>query len=231
MNTPIDTADNAEHRSPGQRIWSVVRLLALVLLVVAVIAGGFFMGGFLRFASSISGAQAPADVQADAIVVLTGGSARIAAAIDLLSKSHARRLLISGVHPQTTAKQIAKLNKRHEKLFACCVDLDRKAENTIGNASETAKWVTSNHYTSLIVVTSAYHMPRSLEELAGVLPNVRLVAYPVVVQKLGMGKWYRHVPAARLLLAEYLKYIATRFRMAMRKTGRVDRSTATATHR
>ena len=44
---------------------------------------------------------------ADAIVVLTGGQARVSEAVRLLEEGHANRLLISGVHPGTTREQLA----------------------------------------------------------------------------------------------------------------------------
>ncbi len=201
----------AQHRQP---VRSTRRRVGFFLTVMILGIALFFVGGFFRFAGTVSSVTAPADARAEAIVVLTGGSARIAAAVNLLAEDRAERLLISGVHPQTTSEQIARLNKKHETLFSCCVDLDRKALDTVGNAAETAVWARERAYRSLIVVTSAYHMPRSLAELAGQLPDVQLIAYPVVVDELRLRNWYRHMPALRLLVAEYMKYIVARLRLA-----------------
>ena len=54
----------------------------------------------------------------------------------------------------------------HQRWFSCCVDLDHSAINTIGNAVETRRWVMARGFQSLIVVTSNFHMPRALAELA-----------------------------------------------------------------
>ena len=43
---------------------------------------------------------------------------------------------------------------------------------TRGNAAETAEWARAHQVRSLIVVTSAYHMPRALAELGRDLPDV-----------------------------------------------------------
>ena len=45
--------------------------------------------------------------------------------------------------------------------------LGREADNTHGNARETAGWMRGEGYRSLRLVTSWYHMRRSLLESAG----------------------------------------------------------------
>ena len=91
-----------------------------------------------------------------------------------------RRLLISGVNERTSRDEIARLNPGQRRLFDCCVDLDYRARNTIGNAIETRRWAERNRFHSLIVVTSTYHMPRTLVELDHALPGIRKVPYAVV---------------------------------------------------
>ena len=110
---------------------------------------------------------------------MTGGAQRIGDAIDLLAKGYAKRLLISGVNENTSRDQIARLNPGQRRLFDCCVDLDYRARNTIGNAIETRRWAERNGFDALIVVTSNYHMPRTLVELDHALPNLQKIPYPV----------------------------------------------------
>jgi uncharacterized SAM-binding protein YcdF (DUF218 family) len=188
----------------------------LVLLVSAgLLSSGLFFGGFLVFATTVSRMSAPDPLEADGIVVLTGGADRVSGAVDLLSGGHARRLLISGVHPETSARQIGKVVDAGPSLFDCCVDLDRRAANTVGNALETRKWVRQNAFSSLIVVTSAYHMPRSMAELKHAMPDVQLIPYPVARPTLDLERWYDDGGTVELLLEEYMKYIATRARLAL----------------
>ncbi|SDU39790.1 YdcF family protein [Stappia sp. ES.058] len=182
-----------------------IAVVAVVFLLVACL--GFLAGGFLRFASAVTQYRENASPSADAIVVLTGGSERVKKALTLLDEGRAGRLLISGVHPETTAKQIVRRTESDLALFACCIDLDRNANNTLENASETAKWVRSNGFSSVIVVTSAYHMPRALLELRSVMPETTLVAVAVQGVDLELNSWFRHAGVSLLLVREYMKYM------------------------
>src|SRR5919198_1118776 len=139
---------------------------------------------------------------------------RVVDAIELLSEGRGKRLLITGVHRATTTAEIARLSPAYGRLIACCVDLDHSARNTVGNAVETKRWANSRGIQSLIVVTSNYHMPRAMTELARQLPDVALIPFPVVPEKFRTEQWWD--PAtARLLLAEYLKYIVAQLRLRL----------------
>ena len=116
-------------------------------------------------------------------MVLTGGAFRINDALELLAAGRGQRLLITGVNPATRAREISRLMPEHRRWFSCCVDLDHSATNTIGNAIETRRWAKARGFKSLIVVTSNFHMPRAMAELAHQLPDVTLVPYPVVSDK------------------------------------------------
>ncbi|NLH80000.1 MAG: DUF218 domain-containing protein [Phyllobacteriaceae bacterium] len=180
--------------------------------VLATVVGSLLFGlGFVVFAFVVTSSEEPADPHADAIVALTGGRDRVMEAIELLTAGRGRRLLISGVHPLTRAADIQKLTETDRDMFACCIDLGRTALSTAGNAEEAAAWVKQHGYKSLIVVTSAYHMPRSLVELDRALPNVRKVPFAVSHPDLNLETWYLHPTTAKLLFGEYLKYIVARF--------------------
>jgi uncharacterized SAM-binding protein YcdF (DUF218 family) len=183
-----------------------------VLLALAAVAAIAFCGGFVWFAQSVPSREITLSDNADGIVVLTGGASRITDAIELLADGHGKRLLISGVHPATSEHEIARVVPRYSALLKCCVDLDYAAVNTLGNASGTRRWVKSRGFRSLIVVTSNYHMPRSMAELDRQLPGVRLIAFPVVTDRMRMESWWT-LPTAKLLLSEYLKYMLAQVRM------------------
>lgn len=165
------------------------------------------IGGFLYFADTVTLMRAPEHPKADAIVVLTGGYQRIDQAVDLLRKGSGQRLLISGVHPTTTSKQIRTMTQSSYDLFACCVDMGYQAIDTIGNANETAQWVHDKGYSSVLVVTSNYHMQRSLMELRRTAPNTQFIPYPVVISDLRTKAWYADPNALRTLLSEYVKIL------------------------
>jgi len=169
--------------------------------------------GFGWFIVNIAGDEVTLDTRADGIVALTGAAARIPDAIELLATDRGKRLLITGVHRATSSKEIARLTPLYSRYFTCCIDLDRSALNTFGNALETKRWARANNFNSLIVVTSNWHMPRAMAELAHQLPDVTLIAYPVISEKVKTEPWWSNLDTARFLFAEYLKYVLARARM------------------
>ncbi|WEX10058.1 YdcF family protein [Chelativorans sp. AA-79] len=167
-----------------------------------------FVTGFAFFADHVARLQAPATLNpADGIVVLTGGQSRIDTGMDLLAAGKGKRLLISGVNPIARADDLRLATGGDRTLFNCCVDIDRAALNTIGNAQESAKWVSANTFGSIIVVTNNYHMPRSLLEMRRILPKADLQPYPVVNTPLDDGAWMSDPDALRVLVTEYAKYL------------------------
>jgi uncharacterized SAM-binding protein YcdF (DUF218 family) len=189
------------------RSWrSFGRRTFLTCLVLGLIGLG---AGFLVFVRHIESDEPSALPPADGVVALTGGSERVLDAVELLAKGRARRLLITGVNQQTSRHEMARLMPNFQQLFNCCIDLGRAALNTAGNADETRRWVEANAIrSSLIVVTSNYHMPRALVELRSVLPQLELIPYPVVSDRLRNSDWRSDAHVARLLAVEYVKYLA-----------------------
>lgn len=185
-----------------------------LLIGAAGAAVAFFIFGFVVFAS-VTTREAAAPIEAaDAIVVLTGGQQRIDEAVRLLSEGKARRLLISGVDPRISREDARRLTGLDHRLFDCCVDVGYGARDTSGNADETRDWVGPWGFSSLIVVTASYHMPRSLIELGRTLPTVRLIPHPVVPNSFRTEPWWRHVDGARILGSEYVKYLVSAVRFA-----------------
>jgi uncharacterized SAM-binding protein YcdF (DUF218 family) len=87
------------------------------------------------------------------------------------------------------------------------VDLGRAALDTRGNAAETSEWVARHGFSSLIVVTSSYHMPRTLIEYARAMPHVQLIPHAVLSSNFHIDKWWSHDGTWRLLFSEYVKYL------------------------
>jgi len=193
---------------PGRRGGRLATRLAAFVLAAAL---ALFAGGFLVFAHRAATAEPPRAPRADAIVVLTGGRLRIDEALALLDRGSGARLLISGVNESTSRAMLARVTEGPRDLYACCVDLGRQARDTHGNAVETRDWTRARGYRSLILVTSAYHMPRSLAEFRRLMPDVQLIPYPVQHHSLKLGAWARDGETFRLLLSEYLKYLVVRF--------------------
>jgi len=166
--------------------------------------------GFFWFLRNVPDEEVSLDRNADGIVALTGGASRIADAIELLASGRGKRLLISGAYRATNSKEISRLNPDFERWVRCCVDFDRSL-NTLGNALETKRWAESRGFRSLIVVTSNYHMPRALAELAHQLPDVALVPFPVVTDR-QRAEW---LATMRRTFVEYVKFVFAKVRMGV----------------
>jgi len=192
---------------------SIARIIGF-LTMTAGAGGAVLLGaGFCWFVLMIPTEEVTLDRNADGIVVLTGAAARIPDAIELLATDHGKRLLISGVHRDTRAREIARLTPVYAKYFACCIDLDRSALNTFGNALETKRWARQNNFNSLIVVTSNWHMPRAMAELAHQLPDMTLIPFPVISPRMKDRPWWSDFETVKLLFGEYLKFLFAHVRM------------------
>jgi uncharacterized SAM-binding protein YcdF (DUF218 family) len=162
---------------------------------------------FVLFVSSLPSAPATLP-KADGIVALTGGGERLDTAVALLERGVGKRLLVSGVSQETTKETVGKMADGGRR-FACCADIGYAAEDTHGNAEETAEWAHDNHFARLVVVTSRYHMPRALQEFSAAMPDETLIPYPVDQSRIDLSGWWLHARTVTLLHREYVKYLAS----------------------
>src|ERR1700760_2309089 len=212
------TATQSDDRSPNassrarrgrSRAWVIAPLAFIGALAL----------GFVAFLSQLRNTETRPERQADGIVVLTGGSSRVSDAMELLAAGYGKRLLISGVHPASTASDISRSVQESQALMRCCVDLDHSAVSTRSNASETRRWAHERGFKSLIVVTSNYHMPRAVLELSHAMPDIALVPYAVVGERWRDEPWWSNGATFRLVLSEYVKYIAAGARARLADLG------------
>lgn len=207
-----DSADTATE-PPARKPRGLLRAAIVMALALGFVGAGI---GFVAFLSQLRAAEIKPSSNADGIVVLTGGSSRVADAMELLASGYGKRLLISGVHPTNAASDISRSLPDNQNLLRCCVDLDRSAVNTRSNAAQTRRWVQERGFRSLIVVTSNYHMPRAIVEMSHAMPDVTLIPFSVIGEKWRDEPWWTSGGTLRLLLSEYVKYVAaeTRVRLA-----------------
>ena len=164
-----------------------------------------WLAGLLWFVTPPSPEKGAAPT--DAIVVLTGGSLRLQSGIDLLREGKGRRLFVSGVDRQVDLKDLRGISGNIPDWALCCIVLAHEADNTLGNARETAQWIRSQGFHSLRLVTAWYHMPRSLLEFDRALPETEIVAHPVFPDQVKQEHWWARRATAVLLMNEYVKYL------------------------
>ena len=171
------------------------------------VAVALWAAGFAMF---IAGIPAPAEAppnKREAIVVFTGGPDRVTAGMAVFAAGRADRLLISGVHQNTTRERLSTLWTGDRALFDCCVDLGREALTTEGNAAEVGDWTDKHGYESLILVTSEYHMPRALVSTKARLPETEITPYAVPSGYIGSNGRPATLRAWGKLSGEYVKYL------------------------
>ncbi len=189
--------------SPGRRRFGRRGLPAALLLALLAL----WLGGFVWFASSIPDEVTDAESETDAIVVLTGGSLRVQSGLALLAAGKAKKLFVSGVYHSTDVTALLRISRQSPEHVACCIVLGHEADNTLGNAIETAQWMRQEGFHSLRLVTASYHMPRSLLEFSRAMPDIRIIAHPVFPESVKQERWWASPGTASLILGEYHKYL------------------------
>lgn len=186
----------------GFSIW--IKFLLLLILL--------WLGGFFFYIKEITANRYVQDRQADGIVILTGTAGRLKQGIDLLQSGAAKRLLVSGVNIQVTQEDLRNVMQVSETLMNCCIDIGRRALDTVGNAYETSLWATEHRFHRLLIVTSAYHMPRSLVELKREMPEKELFAVAPESDFRELQNWWKKPKLVYVLASEFNKYFISLIR-------------------
>ena len=202
-------------RGPSRRksIGVVSRTLLVVLAVLLPIAGGF-----VHFIMALPPPTTDKSVT-DAIVVLTGGSDRIPAALSLLQEGKAKKLFVSGVHRGVDVDDLLRVDgdasQKPDAALAKRIDLGDMAADTFGNSVESVAWMRANNFKSMRLVTADYHIRRALIEFRMEAPDLVIVPNPIHPTGIVDGRWWRDRSAVSLLLGEYGKYLIVRWRFLL----------------
>ena len=186
------------------------RLLAWLALPLALALA--WLAGLIGFVAAIPTAADAPGRRTDAIVVLTGGSERLAEGLRLLAAGLGGKLLVSGVGQDVELVQLLQSLPPGEARpdpaqAACCIVLDHGAGNTLGNAVETAQWMREQGFRSLRLVTADYHMPRSLLEFRRAMPDLEILRHPVFPRQVMREQWWRWPGTTGLMIGEYHKLL------------------------
>lgn len=179
-----------------------IAIAGAALLVLCVV-------GFIWFATR----PAPENESAptDAIVVLTGGRLRLQSGMDLLRDGKGGKLFVSGVNQHVDLDELLRVSGSPD-WASCCTVLGHDADNTFGNALETAQWMRQQGFRSLRLVTAWYHMPRSLLELHRAMPEIEIIPHPVFPDEISHEYWWASRGTVLLLASEYGKYLGALLR-------------------
>lgn len=191
-------------------------LYGLRFLIVLAIGGSLWFAGLILFTRMIPSAPLDTISTTDGIAIFTGGKTRLNVALELFQQKKAQYLLISGVNPESTLSEIA-----GEMADKSRITLGYNALDTLGNAEETANWALAHQIKTLRLITSNYHMPRSLFELRHLLPEVTIIAHPVVGKSFLKTKWWLDSYTLRLVIQEYNKFLFALIRRPLKDIQRM----------
>ena len=175
---------------------------------LAVAGLGLWVSGLAWFIASGLTLRDDGSAATDAVVVLTGGRLRLEAGLQLLAAGTAKKMFVSGVNQHVDRDELLRALGPGAGRSSCCIVIGHEAADTVGNARETASWIREQRYSSLRLVTSWYHMHRSLLEFRRAMPAITIVAHPVFASHLEPERWWSWHGAAPLVVGEYNKYLA-----------------------
>ncbi|MBL6680380.1 MAG: YdcF family protein [Alphaproteobacteria bacterium] len=196
-----------------------ILFLALLILIIT-----YFLIELFHFKEKIITAENYPNPENTNIVILTGGTNRIKDGFDIINKfdeksKYTIKILVSG-----TGKGFTKLSLQNMlspdfdlKLIKCCVELDAISQNTYSNAKQTLKWSTKNNIKEFILITSNYHMPRSILEFKNKMPNIRILTYPIKPRKHEINNWLNSFETFSLIFYEFCKFIISNIRINILK--------------
>lgn len=165
---------------------------------------------YTAFCKRAADMTAPETAIADGVIAPTGGSGyRIRAGVELVQSGAAPRMLISGINPEVSSEELITLYPGFETVFTCCVELGYAAETTVGNAIEAADWAKRHNHQTIIIVTSEFHMQRSLILFEHTMPDLDFIAYPVS-SRLWPDQPFKTRRTFRALTSEWIKWRLTR---------------------
>jgi uncharacterized SAM-binding protein YcdF (DUF218 family) len=173
----------------------IISLIILTSLLIAVLFVDFVYKTF-SFNSR--------EVNSDAIVVLAGGKGRVEQGIKLYRSGKGERLFLIGVDPAVRKADL--FTEKADERSGEQVYLENASRNTLENAIFARELLVRHNIRSIMLLTSRYHMKRSLLIFRNILPkDIAIYPYPVAT-KSAADSWWNHGGSLRLLFSEFYKY-------------------------
>ena len=189
--------------------------IAFLLFLIA-----YFFIGLNSFKERILTLQKDPINLSSKVVILTGGTNRIKEGFEVIYKLDKKSISNLKVLVSGTGKGFSKLSLQEKlnpnfdlRLIECCVELDDVSQDTYSNAVETSKWVSKNNIEEILLITSNYHIPRSILEFQNKMPNLKILYYPITPKQHQINKWLTSFETFSLIFIEYCKYIIANVRI------------------
>lgn len=167
-------------------------LVAIAFATAVLVLGDKMLAaGPADFVPTFENCETDCNVATTAAVIFTGERERLKAGLQLYLDGRVGHVFISG---QPGNMQVATLIRRlgldrhkAKQDDLSRIVIERTAENTEGNARSTAEWIAAMNaretpIRTVVLVTSDYHMPRSVEALGESAGKVELYQMPVSVR-------------------------------------------------
>lgn len=172
--------------------------ISCILLVVLLVSVLFVDFVYKTFSFRVRG------LNPDAVVVLAGGKGRIEEGVRLYREGKGERLFLIGVDPSVKKSDLYK--DTPEMRSSEQVYLEKVSRNTLENAIFARELILKNNVRSMLLITSRYHMKRSLLIFRNILPkDIAIYPHPVT-SKNSTETWWSHGGSLRLLFSEFYKY-------------------------
>ena len=181
-----------------------MRKLAIYILALMILS---LICGFEMYLIKIHNNQVSFNYQTDGIAVLTGGKGRIDLGLELFIRNKNLRLIISGVDKKVSDKSIIPYNIKNKTR----ITIDKVSETTYENAKIINEWTSKYKLQNVTVITSYYHMPRSMMLIKSLTPSINFYAYPVEKKVSNKISFRESMPYYFFLTEEYVKYLLSHF--------------------
>lgn len=177
-----------------------------ILFIAALFVFAIWGAGLYVFHNRIyNNSHYDIETKTDAIIVLTGGKNRIPVGTELLNNNLAENMFISGVSKDVSIEEI--MQRKDVSLESKKnIEIGQNATNTATNAKEVDDWLKDNDIHSIRLVTSNYHMPRSVEEISAINKDIEIVEHPVYSENIP-PKWWKNKNSFFFIIMEYNKFL------------------------
>ena len=195
----------------------IARIIGAIIVFALLVTG---ISWFLAPDNLMKCSDTPSNLQgcepADVIIAVSGGdtTARTQEAIDLYKNGWAPRLIFSGAAQDKSGPSNAAVMRQQairQDVPETAITIEDESETTKENAEKTRDILASEDIHTAIVVTSSYHMKRTILEFRERAPGVEFRAHPTVTDSQWSVWWWLTPYGWWLALSELFKIIVFYF--------------------